>query len=144
MKGSTADPNSFRSILVSETLGKRFHARLRRTLLPRLDTCRLATHAGVSGSMTTAFMTLALRAFQDHMRAARQPHAVLFVDLTAAFYSVLRVFLQSPPPAADLQTQLLSQGLDSHMAEAVEGHVSETWREGQWLKKTLRHVCSTC
>ena len=99
LKGPTDDPNSFRSILVSETLGKRFHSWVRRTLLPRLDVDRLPTHAEVTGGMTTAFMTVALRAFQDQMRMRRKPHAILFVDLRAAFTQFfVSSFITRQPP----------------------------------------------
>ena len=83
-------------------------------------------------------MTLALRAMQDHLRGRKQPHAIVFADLKAAFYSVLRIFLAAPPTdALTLQAQLRELGLDEHTVDAVADHVAHTMHEGGWVEETL-------
>ena len=89
-KGDPSDPNSFRSIFLSELAAKMLHAMVR----TRLETCwekqiQEIQHGGRKFHSTDT----AHHIVQAHMawaRCQKTSSAVVFVDLKAAFYSVFR------------------------------------------------------
>ena len=109
-KGSGSQMGQYRSILLSNTMAKRWHSWLRRSLLPTFTAHKAPLQAGAVGGVSTASLSLLLRSFQYHCRLQQLSHALLFVDLRSAFYSVVRQFLLSKP-AEQLELADLCQAL---------------------------------
>ena len=89
-KGLPSDPSSFRSIFVSDFTAKLYHACLRRPL-ERAWTASL--HSMQFGGRAGCGVDLAHHFLQMHQcwaRHAKTPAAIVFFDMKAAFYSVLR------------------------------------------------------
>ncbi|CAE7654063.1 GTPBP4, partial [Symbiodinium pilosum] len=99
-KGSLSDVGAFRSTLVSEVLAKRYHSWVRKRLEPWLASVAHSMQQGPIGHHSTPEMSLMVRTVQMHMRERGVPLGCLFVDISAAFYSVLREFLL--PAQADV------------------------------------------
>ena len=119
-KGSLSDLSSFRSILVSEVLGKRYHAWVRRRLVPWLERVAHSLQHGPVGGHSTLEMSLYIRAFQSHMHERRVPSACLFVDIQAAFYSLLRHFLVGHvPQIGDLVRLCQRLGLSEEVTASI-------------------------
>ena len=89
-KGQPSDPSSFRSIFVSDFTAKLYHACLRRPL-ERAWTASL--HSMQFGGRAGCGVDIAHHFLQMHQcwaRHGRVPAAIVFFDMKAAFYSVLR------------------------------------------------------
>ena len=124
-KGDSSDPNNHRSILLAEMLAKRYHRWVRSSIVPFFDRERLALHAGVSGRLSTAVLSLSLRAFQARMQETRQTYGLLFLDLKSAFYSVLREFLVGCPDQDDLPDRLSKLGFPDSQADEIIATMTE-------------------
>ena len=91
-KGHGFAMSEFRSVLLSDIVGKRWHAWLRSVLVPHFLEQRLDLQAGVAGGQSTGVISLHVRAFVGHMLQRRQSSALIFVDVKSAFYSIMRQF----------------------------------------------------
>ena len=119
-KGSGQCLDQYRSILLSNSFAKRWHAWLRKSLLPTFATHSAALQCGATGGSSTAALSLLVRTFQHHCRERRLSHALIFVDLRSAFYSVVREFLLSKPPAdLDLLGLCTALGLTDEQVMAL-------------------------
>ncbi|CAE7940177.1 GTPBP4 [Symbiodinium sp. KB8] len=92
-KGNGSQASHYRSILVSDVLGKRFHSWVRRSLSPTLEGFAPELQHGPVGKHAISEIALLVRTFQEHMRERRLSHALLFVDVQQAFYSLVRQLL---------------------------------------------------
>ena len=92
-KGNGSQASHYRSILVSDVLGKRFHSWVRRSLSPTLEGFAPELQHGPVGKHAISEIALLVRTFQEHMRERRISHALLFVDVQQAFYSLVRQLL---------------------------------------------------
>lgn len=96
-KGSPHDPLSFRSIFISDFTAKLYHACLRK---PLEKVWSIGLHSMQFGGRAGCGVDLPHHFLQMHMcwaRHLKKPAAVVFFDLKAAFYSVLRQALTSCP-----------------------------------------------
>ena len=96
-KGDARLCQSFRSILLSDLLAKRWHKLLRNLALPAFEEDRSAGQSGVSGGATTSLLSLWVRACQNYLSNRSISHGFLFTDVRNAFYTVLRQFLMDRP-----------------------------------------------
>ena len=87
----------YRSILVSCVPGKVYHRCVRAGLKPHLLASQPPLQAGIRDGVGLETPALAIRSFIALMDGLRQPWAVVFVDLAAAFYTVLRQSLVANP-----------------------------------------------
>ena len=119
-KGSGAQLGQYRSILLSNCFSKRWHGWLRRSLIPVFTEQKAPLQSGATGGVSTGALSLLLRTFQAHCREHRVSHALLFVDLKSAFYSIVRQFLLSKP-VEDLNVLDLCSALhlEEYHAEAL-------------------------
>ena len=89
-KGSHADPKSYRSIFLSDTTAKVYHANLRNKLdqawIRAMDVLQFGGRKGCSPD----FAHHILHSFLAWSKVKKKPAAAIFVDLQSAFYSVLR------------------------------------------------------
>ena len=85
--------SSYRSILVSELLSKRFHAWLRHDLLKVFAGHKTAGQCGITGGSTCSMLSLWIRSAQRYLTDAKRSHGILFTDIQSAFYSTLRQFV---------------------------------------------------
>ena len=85
--------SSYRSILVSELLSKRFHAWLRHDLLRTFDRHKTSGQCGITGGSTRSMLSLWIRSAQRYLTDAKYSHGILFTDIQSAFYSTLRQFV---------------------------------------------------
>ncbi|CAE7843562.1 unnamed protein product, partial [Symbiodinium necroappetens] len=95
--GSVLKCENFRSILVSNLAGKIYHKCIRTRLAQRLVPSLPPLQGGVQKGVGIEWPALAVRTFICQMHGLRKPWAVVFYDLSAAFYSVVRQSLVADP-----------------------------------------------
>ena len=83
----------FRSILISSLPGKVYHRQLRSLLMPALQRVRGDTQAGAVPGISTEAISMVARTFRDLMAARRSAWALIFFDVRAAYYRVIRQLL---------------------------------------------------
>ena len=92
-KGSHAECSNSRSIMLANTVSKRYHSCLRDHILPyALDHIEPAQAGAVPGR-GTEYIAMYVRAMQSWARSRGRAAALIFIDVKAAFYSVFRPLL---------------------------------------------------
>eukprot|EP00435_Cladocopium_sp_Y103_P067591 s210_g30.t1 len=106
--------NMMRGIMLLTSFGKLYHATLRKLLLPWLTSSRIPAQLGGFKCQQTSFATHLLRTFCRLAVHHNLSFGVVFVDVKAAFHSMLREHTfggaVSLPPR--LQAVLVDAGLD--------------------------------
>ncbi|CAE7041785.1 unnamed protein product [Symbiodinium sp. CCMP2592] len=149
--GAALRCSSYRSILISSVPGKVLHRRLRGQLIDRLQITRPALQAGAIPGEGIEHISLAAQSFLHLRDARREPWALIFYDVQAAFYSVIRELItphthtdngllellhrMALPPAAVSELRdklrdlaLLPQlGTSSHVTALVQDLYKGTW-----------------
>eukprot|EP00435_Cladocopium_sp_Y103_P054060 s146_g17.t1 len=82
-----------RGIMLIDVIGKVAHSLLRQRFLPVLQSWRHPMQLGGFPRCSTTFATHYLRTFQDRARSLHLSTAVLFLDVKAAFHSMIRQLL---------------------------------------------------
>ena len=95
--GAALTCDAFRSIMVTSIAGKVMHRCLRDDLKPILLAHQPPLQGGVRPGLGIETPILAVKTFVLMADAVRQPWSVAFVDLQAAFYSVIRQSLVDCP-----------------------------------------------
>ncbi|CAE7458715.1 unnamed protein product, partial [Symbiodinium sp. CCMP2592] len=95
--GASMTCDSFRSIMVTSIASKVMHKCLRDELKPALLASQHQLQGGVRPGLGIETPILAVKTYALLSEAAKQPWAIGFVDLQAAFYSVIRQTLVSNP-----------------------------------------------
>ena len=111
--------SSFRSILVSELLSKRFHSWMRSGMLDAFAQCRTQAQCGVQGGHTTSMLSLWVRTVQHHLRDRKVSHGVFFTDIVSAFYTTLREFVQQKPDAGVFVAWCRSKGMTDDTIDVI-------------------------
>ena len=88
--GAALHCTGFRSILISSVPGKVLHRTMRSRLLDVLAHFRPPLQAGAMPGEGIEYISLAAQCFQQYREGKRQPWALVFYDIQAAFYSVVR------------------------------------------------------
>ena len=88
--GAALHCSGFRSILISSVPGKILHRSIRTRLLDVLSRFRPPLQAGAMPGEGIEYISLAAQSFQQLREGRRQPWALVFYDVQAAFYSVIR------------------------------------------------------
>ena len=98
-KGAFDDPTAYRGVVLLDVYGKKFHAWLRRRLVPVLQSRKTAGQLGGLPCEQTLTGSHLLRVHGQVARSLRLSSAVVFVDVKAAFHHMLRelIFLQGDP-----------------------------------------------
>ena len=102
--GASLQCSHYRSILISSVPAKIFHRPVRNLLVPIHASCKPALQLGALGGIGIEAVALTARSFQLHQHAKRLPWSLVFVDLQAAFYRVVR---QALTPHHDDDSELL-------------------------------------
>ena len=89
-KGDTSQMSSYRSLLVSSTLGKVHHRLVRQQLAPYLQRYSEPLQLGGLPQRSVTQASHALHAFLHDSWARKMSTVVVFVDIQQAFYRVLR------------------------------------------------------
>ena len=92
-KGDAADPNNYRSLLVSPTIAKAFHRLLRGDLMKFFEPVALPLQLGGRPGISVTQASHVLHNFLHHMRVLKRPTAVVFLDIRNAFYRLFRQHL---------------------------------------------------
>ena len=149
--GAALQCKQFRSILLASTPGKVWHRATRNRLVPLLQKHGHATQAGTVAGISIEAISLLVRTYQASRHHSTSMWSLVFYDLQAAFYRVVRETLfQSddsdgeirrvvsklglPPEAmSELVSQLqklaiLPQfGASDHLSAIVEDMLRATW-----------------
>ncbi|CAE7258117.1 unnamed protein product [Symbiodinium sp. CCMP2592] len=88
--------DGYRSILISSVLGKIYHRCVRQQLLPSFSADRAPFHAGILPGQGIELISITAKTFFHSCNARSQQGAIIFFDLKAAFYQVLRERLVEP------------------------------------------------
>ena len=89
-KDSTTDPSAYRAIYISDYTSKLYHRALRCRLEPPWTAAMDLLQFGGRKNMGTDLAHHMLEAHHFWCRSTKTPSAIVFFDLKAAFYSVLR------------------------------------------------------
>eukprot|EP00435_Cladocopium_sp_Y103_P025065 s1548_g6.t1 len=109
-KGATTNPNSYRSIFLSDCIAKVHHGGIRQRLVKAWATQADVIQYGGKAGHSTDLAHHLLSAFVAWGRASQTSVGMLFVDLQSAFYSVLRQSFFDD----DINDSLLCQALQHH------------------------------
>ena len=110
-KGDARLCQSFRSILLSDLLAKRWHKLLRNMALPAFEAAKEDGQFGVCGGTTTSLLSLWVRACQNFLSNRSISHGFLFTDVKNAFYTVMRQFLLGNSDPGQFATWARSVGM---------------------------------
>eukprot|EP00435_Cladocopium_sp_Y103_P037818 s2577_g10.t1 len=113
-KSGSLQANMMRGIMLLTTFGKLYHATLRQLLLPWLTAARIPAQLGGFRFQQTSFATHLLRTFCNLAVHRNLSFGVVFVDVKAAFHSMLRehTFGHSSALPSRLVEVLSDAGLD--------------------------------
>ena len=89
-KGKVNSPSAYRSIFISDTTCKTFHSCLRTRLLATWERAMNTLQFGGRPGYGTDMAHHYAHAFLSWARSSGTPSSLIFLDLAAAFYSVLR------------------------------------------------------
>ena len=92
-KGPWDQVQNYRGILLGSSIGKRAHALIRSPLMLHLDTARDRGQIGGVRHQETLYGNQFMRSFVRAIDAAGYVSAVMFVDLSTAFHSMIRELL---------------------------------------------------
>ena len=160
-KGPPDDPQSYRSIFISDYTGKLYHRAIR-TQLEEIWTAKIsALQIGSRRGLGTDLAHHLLQAHQVACHAQKIPSAIVFFDLRSAFYSVLRQPLMHLPQDAtcliralqrlgvtdeDIATWLHATEGDNALAgasEHLQHVVRDTMSSTFFRVRNLPHTCCT-
>ena len=88
--GATFRCRDYRSILVSSIPGKIHHRKMRSQLTSVLGNCRSPLQSGAMPGEGVENITIAAKTFQLMCESIRKPWGLIFFDLQAAYYQVIR------------------------------------------------------
>ena len=128
-KGAMSDPASFRGILLQNTAAKIFAKSWRRPLADGLSRLAAPCQFGCRKGVGVSGAHLPLRLHIDSCAATGQAMAVIFIDLKAAYYSVIKELYSSDPDANDerfLQALFGRLGLPTNAMSDFVKYVSRT------------------
>ena len=91
----------FRSILLSDVLGKAYHRHLRQQLVGALTSQATAMQFGPTPHSSLEMPALYVRAFLQGAQVAKVSSTVLFVDIKEAFYRLVRQLVAPVQDTAD-------------------------------------------
>lgn len=89
-RGSSQKCSSYRSLLVSNHLGKAVHRSIRQKYSGLFEAFLRAQQTGGRKRIPVQLAVHQLRAFQRHGEHIKAPTGILYLDLTEAFYRILR------------------------------------------------------
>eukprot|EP00435_Cladocopium_sp_Y103_P049926 s1783_g15.t1 len=89
-KGPWDQCSSFRSLLVSNHLGKVLHRTIRQQQMTLYERFMQAQQTGGRRRVPVQFPLHQVRAFTRHAKTSHMSFGILFLDLTEAFYTILR------------------------------------------------------
>eukprot|EP00438_Fugacium_kawagutii_P009100 Skav211904 [mRNA] locus=scaffold4079:7401:20832:+ [translate_table: standard] len=108
-----------RSILVSDVVPRLFHRILRARLLREVSPSLQPMQVGGLKQMSVGFASLMLGAMREEARRAKRSHAVLFVDVTSAFYRAQRSTVVDDQLGIRLPSQDEDLGVEESMTSAA-------------------------
>ena len=118
--GASLQCSHYRSILLSSIPAKVYHRHLRNLLVPLHAADKAALQLGALGGIGVEAVALAARSFQLQHHSLRKPWGIIFVDVQAAFYRVVR---QALTPHYEDDTGILHllhrMGMPSQAANAL-------------------------
>ena len=160
-KGPPDDPQSYRSIFISDYTGKLYHRAIRSQLEEIWISKIAALQLGSRRGMGTDLAHHLLQAHQAACFAHKVPGAIVFFDLRSAFYSVLRQSLMYLPqdatclihalhqmgvPDEDIATWLQATDADNAIAGAsahLQHVVRDTMSGTHFQVRQLPDICTT-
>lgn len=124
-----SDPASYRGILLQNTAAKIFSKSWRRPLAKGLDSFAAPCQFGCRSGIGVSGAHLPLRLHIDNCAATGQAMAVIFIDLKAAYYSVVKELYSNDPGASDacfLKSLFCRLGLPEAALSEFVSYVSNT------------------
>ncbi len=104
--GSWNDPTKYRGIVLLNVLSKRWHALLRKKILPYAEAQRLPSQFGGFPMQQPGFATSTVRSFANICKAHNLCDACIYFDLRSAFHHLLRqLAMDLPDPTMPLPLQ---------------------------------------
>ena len=128
-KGAMSDPASFRGILLQNTAAKIFAKSWRKPLAEGLSRLAAPCQFGCRKGVGVSGAHLPLQLHIDSCAASGQAMAVIFIDLKAAYYSVIKELYSSEPDVNEesfLKALFSRLGLPEDAMSAFVQYVSKT------------------
>ena len=122
--GSKSEASGYRGILLSSELGKRLQALTRRELIAKISPSRPALQIGGFAHMEPAYGAHFVRSYMHFCAASKCSCVVIFIDLKAAYHSLIRQLLTGRVEGDDEDMEdvykcLRNEGLDPEQLEEV-------------------------
>ena len=89
-KGEASDPNNHRALMISSVVAKCFHRCFRQDIAEDMEDMALPLQLGGRPQRGVNLAAQAVIAYASWKRAAKQSHAILFVDVSQAYYRLFR------------------------------------------------------
>ena len=139
-KGDPSECSSHRSLLISSHIGKTIHRSLRQHHYGLYEAYQQRQQVGGRRKMPVSGALHMARAFLRVQQAARRPCALIFLDLTEAFYRVVRPLAVGGHLSDQcLRSMIARLGLPPH--EVQELHTMLTQPSALELAQAPPHVC---
>ena len=145
-KGAMTDPGNHRGVVLLEAVGKRFHALLRRKLLPAVEKQKTELQMGGFHGQQVTFGAQYVRALEGIAQPKGLSTAVLFVDVKSAYHHLVReVVFGHGGSEGDLHQVLEAMQADGadvdSLQETLARHpILESLGVADWLRNLLRDV----
>ena len=129
---------AYRGVFIEDHLAKTFHKHARCQALPYLEKFALTTQHGGIQSRGTDTASLRVHLAQEFLSKRHISHAIIFLDVSAAFDSTSRTVLFEGIPEKGVDPVLRQVGLPSHLIELLRDLHSNTWFTLQGHDKVVR------
>jgi len=140
--GASARANSYRFVLLADTLGKVYHSYLRQCLVPYINSYMLSTMCGSFLKRGTDFATLLMKSFTNYAQEMKHSWGAIFLDVSAAFESLQHFFIFNQTPTDHQVHAVFSKfGFNENMyAEFVQAVQAKSAFEEAGVPPALANV----
>ena len=132
-KGPQSECSSYRGILLLSNMGKALHRAYRPQIQRHFEQHAAPMQLGGRRASSVVFGSHAMRTFMRWKASVGRPSAVLFADVSSAYYSTLRALASRFPSAESAVCAGSSLGA---LAEDIELSIEEQLRKPSALKST--------
>ena len=116
--GALRDPSNFRGIMLASSISKCIHAHLREPLIQTLSPLRPPGQLGGYPSKECSFAAQYVRGLTSICQHLKISCAVIYIDLKAAFHSLVRQLVTGPLHQVPREWQTLRTTLERHPPSA--------------------------
>ena len=140
---------NYRSIMITDAASKVWHSLLRKPVAQAFQAVAEDAQCGSLPGHSTAFSVHLVQCFESIAVAQKASSVTLYVDISQAYYSVVRQFVSDIPAHTCLDEALNKLAMEPFQRARVESAIHELGRHaglslkhsvGQWVSESLQHT----